>query len=98
LLLFLWQTSIVCASYTFENEHISEQIAFFLEELQEDNDGLSDGALEEIQKEEIDEEFYFAFHAFEFYHLKRKPFRLEKEPLYPHIYSNNPFSPPEMIS
>lgn len=97
MLLFLWQLSIVCVSYTFENDQISEQIAFFVEEVQEDNDGLSNGALEEIQKEEIDEEFYFTLPAFEFYHLKRKPFRLVKEPLYPHIYSNNPFSPPEMI-
>ena len=98
LMLFLWQLSIVCVSYKFDNKQISEQIAFFLEELQEDNDGLSDGALEEIQKEEIDEEFYFLLTDFEFNHLKSNPFRSGKEAFYPNIYANNPFSPPEIIS
>jgi hypothetical protein len=97
LVLFLWQLSIVCVSYKFDNEQIAEQIAYLLEELQEDNDGLSDGALEEIQKEEIEEEFYFSLTDFEFNRLKSKPFHSVKEAFYPNIYSKNPFSPPEII-
>ena len=61
------------------------------------SDGLSDGALEEIQKEEIEEEFYFSLTDFEFNRLKSKPFHSVKEAFYPNIYSKNPFSPPEII-
>lgn len=99
LLLFLWQVAYLCGSYTLQNEDISAQTAYFVEELQEEED-LADGLLGGIDFEETEDgedDFDLVSTCYVFKTQKSLPEITLIERLNPKVHFQNPFSPPEMI-
>lgn len=100
LLLFLWQVAYLCGSYTLQNEDISAQTAYFVEELQEEED-LADGLLGGIDFEETeDAEDDFELISTSYFFSTQKSWADISliERLDPKVHFQNPFSPPEMIA
>lgn len=100
LLLFLWQVAYLCGSYTLQNEDISAQTAYFVEELQEEED-LADGLLGGIdfeETEDAEDDFELISTSYLFSTQKSWAEISLIERLDPKEHFQNPFSPPEMIA
>lgn len=101
MLLFVWQVAFLCGGYLFQNNQINAQSAYFVEEVQEDDninvaqftEGFSDSDEQQLIEEEhklINSE-YFQFNI-----LNLTLHNWIKES-FPPIHFQNPYSPPEGI-
>lgn len=101
LLLFIWQVAYLCGSYQFQNDSLSAQTAYFLEELQEEddltfdqfNDGSTNSDFQEISEEET-ELNYNPNYAFLINKINLKVLLLKFPPLH---FKQSPIPPPEVI-
>lgn len=97
LVLFMWQIAYLCGSYLLQNEQVSSQAAYFVEELQEDDD-LFDGFGGAMSEEEVEEHFAFEYVDFFFSSEPKTHYSIHQVDYYPPIHTKIPIPPPEMIS
>lgn len=96
LVLFLWQIAYLCGSYLLQNDQVSTQTAYFVEELQEDDD-LFDGFGNAMSEEEVEDHFSFVYYDLFFYSEIKIQNLSRQENYYLPIHSKIPIPPPEMI-
>jgi hypothetical protein len=97
LVLFLWQIGCLCGSFLLQNDQVSAQAAYFIEELEEGED-LFDGFGGAMSEEEVEEHFAFVYVDLFFFPELNSYHSKDTEDYYLPIFSKIPIPPPEMIS
>lgn len=93
----MWQIAYLCGSYLLQNEQVSSQAAYFVEELQEDDD-LFDGFGGAMSEEEVEDHFAFVYVDLFFFTERKSQKSIHQNDYYLPIHSKIPIPPPEMIS
>lgn len=101
MLLFVWQVAFLCGGFLFQSKQLNAQSAYFVEEVQEDDEinvaqfseGFSDSEVQQIIEEEhklINSEFF----RFKVINTTPDNWIQESSSL---IHFQNPYSPPDVI-